>query len=267
MQELRLTGFDSVIKGGSTKPILINAINEDNVEKAYVMKTYSSEYEKQNFSLAKEIFITHLAGEFDLPVPVCGVIKIDNNDLKKFYTEEEINKLDKGYKFCTEYHPGYVIMNSIVSQKHLNDYEIENLFAFDNLIMNTDRGGFRNKPNLLLKDNEMLLIDHEQTLAFINGFAQNEVNYHNTFINYYYKNHIFWATLKRIKGQKKAHLFDEFTEVLRMLNIEKLKSVFDKLDFYGIGYGEKNIIFAYLYWAKNNSDFINKALLNRLNGK
>ena len=97
---------------------MINAINEDNVEKAYVMKTYSSEYEKQNYSLAKEIFITHLASEFDLPVPLCGIIKIDNNDLKEFYSEEEINKLDKGYKFCTEYHSGYIIMNSIVSQKH-----------------------------------------------------------------------------------------------------------------------------------------------------
>ncbi|WP_130735472.1 HipA family kinase [Flavobacterium sp. J27] len=264
MQELKINNFETVIKGGSSKPILINAFNHEGIEKAYVMKTYKSKFVKENFSIAKEILVTELAKEFDLPVPEYGIIKIDNKDLKGLYNDEEIKLLDKGYKFCTEYHEGYVIMSSLASSKFLKQFEVENLFAFDNLIMNVDRGGFRNKPNLLLNDDEIMLIDHEQTLAFINSFDNNNINFFNTFNNFYYKNHIFWANLKSIRNDKKEHLFEEFIEILRMFNIEKLNLIFEKMDFYGIEYGEKNIIFAYLYWAKQNCSHINKVLIDRL---
>ena len=264
MQELKINNFESIIKGGSSKPILISAFNEAGLEKTYVMKTYKSKFVSENFSIAKEILVTELAKEFDLPVPEYGVIKIDNKDLKGLYTDEEIKLLDKGHKFCTEYHEGYVIMSSLASSKFLKDFEIENLFAFDNLIMNVDRGGFRNKPNLLLKDEEMMLIDHEQTFAFINSFESKDINYFNTFNNFYYQNHIFWATLKSMKNGKKEDIFVEFIEILRMLNIEKLNLIFDQLDKYDIEYGEKNIIFAYLYWAKQNYSYINKVLIDRI---
>lgn len=264
MQELKLSNFEGIIRGGSSKPILINAFNNDGVEKAYVMKTYKSKFVSENFSIAKEILVTELAKEFDLPVPEYGLIKIDNTNLKEFYTKEEIDQLDKGYKFCTEYHEGYVIMSSLASSKFLKDYEIENLFAFDNLIMNVDRGGFRNKPNLLLKDDEMMLIDHEQTLAFMNSFENKDINNFTTFNNFYYNNHIFWSALKKMRNDKKEHIFEEFIEILRMLNIEKLNVIFDQMDLFGIEYGEKNIIFAYLYWAKQNYSHINKVLIDRL---
>jgi len=264
MQELKLNNFESIIKGGSSKPILINAFNKDGIEKPYVMKTYKSKFVSENFSIAKEILVTELAKEFDLPVPEYGLIKIDNKDLKGLYTDEEIKSLDKGYKFCTEYHEGYVIMSSLASSKFLKDYEIENLFAFDNLIMNVDRGGFRNKPNLLLKDEEMLLIDHEQTLAFINSFENKDINFFSTFNNFYCNNHVFWSTLKNMRNDKKEQLFGEFIEILRTLNPEKLNVIFEKMNHYGIEYGEKNIIFAYLYWAKQNYSHINKVLIDRL---
>ena len=104
MHELKLSNFESIIKGGSSKPILINAFNNQGIEKSYVMKTYKSKFVSENFSIAKEILVTELAREFDLPVPEYGLIKIDNKDLKGIYADEEIKLLDKGYKFCTEYH-------------------------------------------------------------------------------------------------------------------------------------------------------------------
>jgi len=265
MQELRLNNFVDIIKGGSSKPVLINAFDENGIEKTYVMKTYKKKFVKENFSVAKEIIITFLAKEFDLPIPEYGVIKIDNKELITFYSDAEIKLLDNDYKFCTEYHEGYVIMSSLASNKLLKEYEIENLFAFDNLIMNVDRGGFRNKPNLLLNDDDMMLIDHEQTLAFINSFENiKDVNHFNTFNNFYYQNHIFWNTLKNINNTRKVHLFEEFIEILRLLNIDKLNLIFDKMDYFGIVYGDKSLIFAYLYWAKQNYSYINKVLIDRL---
>ncbi len=265
MQILKLSSYEDIIIGGSSKPILITAFGEDGIEKPYVMKTYKKKFVDENFSVAKEIVIAELAREFDLSVPDYGIIKIDNDDLQHFYTMEEINLLDDGYKFCTEYHEGYVIMSNLASSKFLKDYETENLFAFDNLIMNVDRGGFRNKPNLLLQDDEMLLIDHEQTLPFINSFPTNSpFNFYTVFKNFYYQNHIFWSNLKKRQNSKKEMLFEEFMENLRNLNIEKYKILFAKMQFHDIECGEISNIFAYLYWSKANCNYIKKVLIDRL---
>lgn len=198
MQVLKLNNYEGIIKGGSSKPILITAFNEAGIEKPYVMKTYKKKFVSENYSVAKEILILELAKEFDLPVPDYGIVKIDNEDLMEFYSKENVALLDEGYKFCTEYQEGFVIMSTIASPSFLKGYEIENLFAFDNLILNVDRGGFRNKPNLLLRDEEMLLIDHEQTFPFINSFEKADLNYYSVFNNYYCNNHIFWAVLKKL---------------------------------------------------------------------
>lgn len=266
MHELIIVNYESVLVGGSSKPILINALNNEGIEKPYVMKTYKTKFIEENFSIAKEIIVTYLAKEFDLPVPEMGLISIENKDLKKFYNEDEIKSIDNGYKFCTEYQEGYVIMSTtLASKKLVNEYDIGNLFAFDNLIMNVDRGGFRNKPNLLLKDENFLLIDHEQTFPFFNSFDKKiDQNYFSIFNNFYYQNHIFWSLLKTFSTTKKQDLFNEFSEILKNLNIDKLKLIFSEMEKYGVKFGDKEIIFAYLFWAKQNYNKINNILISRL---
>ena len=59
-------------------------------------------------------------------------------------------------------------------------------------------------------------------------------------------------------------LFEEFMEILRTLNVEKYRALFDEMDKYDIAYGEINTIFAYLYWSKDNCNYIKKVLLDRL---
>ncbi|RRJ89413.1 hypothetical protein EG240_11740 [Paenimyroides tangerinum] len=266
MQELNLLGYHSVLSGGSSKPILINALNEIGEDKTFVMKTYRSNFIEENFSIAKEILVTILAREFDLPIPEYGLIKIDNTNLREFYSNDEVNLIDTGYKFCTEFHEGYVIMNTALAiKKILKDYEIETLFAFDNLIMNVDRGGFRNKPNLLIRDEDFLLIDHEQTLPFYNSFEKKkDFNFFTIFNNFYYQNHIFWSTLKSFDHKKKQNLFDEFIELLRTLNINNIKLIFSQMEKFGILFGDKDAIFAYINWAKVNYSYISKVLKNRI---
>ena len=132
------------------------------------------------------------------------------------------------------------------------------MFAFDNIIINTDRGGFRNKPNLLINDSNILLIDHELTMPFINNSSEYP-NYFNYLRDYPFEKHILTRHLKGLK--EKNNLFDEFFELLKTININKFNIIFDKLDIYGIKYGERNKLFAYLNWIKNNSKFINNHLI------
>lgn len=263
MDILRLTNIKSRLKNGSTLPLLINALNVNNKEVSYVMKTYKSNHNKTNFTIAKEIIVSELAKKFDLNVPLYGLVKIEKNLLNEHYPEEFINDLDNGYKFCTEFVDGSVTAIHDVNKKYLDNYEYSKLFAFDQLIMNGDRGRFNNKSNLLFTDAKMILIDHELTFPFY-GQLKNEANYFNIFQIFYCKNHIFWNNLNNLSTQDKKYIFDEFIEILRNLNFEFLNFVFEDLDKYNIPYGDKDVILSYLYWVKTNYGKIHKILNQKI---
>ena len=93
-----------------------------------------------------------------------------------------------------------------------------NVYAFDNLLRNLDRGGFRKKPNLLVRDDSFLLIDHEQIFPFaddpdyyndapIQGFRQGKWVYP-------YEVHLFYPYLSNLPGERKTKIFSTFVERL-----------------------------------------------------
>lgn len=251
MQILKLVNIDGFIDGGSSKPLLITAVNELGKVNQYVMKLFKKSYVDQNFSVAKEILISELAKEFNLNVPNYALIDIDHNLLIDYFDKDELEKLDLGYKFCSEFNGQYVIFNPLVSLQFIKYYDIANLFAFDNVIINSDRGGFRNKPNLLVNDDEILLIDHEQTLPFINNSYSNP-NYFTYLQNYPYQRHLVITHLKSLR--LKNGIFDEFLEMLKQLNIEKFIIIFDKLEVLNIKFGERDDFLLFLDWLKNKRD-------------
>jgi hypothetical protein len=248
MQILKLVNIDGFIDGGSSKPLLITAIDEDGNVNQYVMKLFKKNYVDQNFSVAKEILISELAKEFNLSVPNYAVINIDHSLLVEYFEKDELEKLDEGYKFCSEFNGQYVIFNPLVSLQYIKTYDIANLFAFDNVIINSDRGGFRNKPNLLVNDDEILLIDHEQTLPFINN-SYSDPNYFTYLQNYPYQRHIVITHLKSMR--LKNGIFDEFLEMLKHLNINRFIYIFDELSSLGINFGDRDDFLLFLEWIKN----------------
>lgn len=264
MQILKITNIRGILKGGSTKPLLITAINDSNEEVPYVMKSYKEKNVEINFTIAKEILISELAKKFDLPVPAYGLVKVSNFQLSKFYTAEEINNIDNGYKFCTLYKEGALVANNELNKKYLDAYDYSKLFAFDNLIMNSDRGGFTNKPNLLYTDNKMILIDHELSLPFYNSNNESEINFYNSFNVFFSKKHIFWISLNNLPKKDKEYIFEEFIEILRTMNFDFLNFIFEEFDKYNIAYGNKDVIFSYLYWAKNNFLHIQRTLNQKI---
>jgi len=263
IKELRIVGVKEILKGGSTSPLLINAIDSDGNVDPYVLKCYKSDYIDQNFTVAKEIFSTIIAQEFDLPVPDWGIIEFDNSELEGFYSKDGIANLHSGYKFCCEYFEGYQLYNDFVSNSFLKEYHMENVFAFDNIILNVDRGGYRNKPNLLIGNSDFLLIDHELTFPFLNKWSvNNDIDFKSHFVSYDHTKHIFYERLRKVA--KKESVFDEFYEGLRSLNLGKLQAIIDCFESFNIECGEKKAIFDYLTWVKDNRDFVCKKLKERL---
>lgn len=263
IEELKFVGIRERLKGGSTNPIVILAEDESKNINPYVLKLYKDDYVTSYFTIAKEVIISELAGQFNLPVPKYGLINLNLKLLAKEYNDNYLNKISIGYKFCSYYHEGTLLYNSSLNNRFLKNYDIENVFAFDNLVLNIDRGGFRNKPNLLITDDNFLLIDHEQTLQFydIKSIGK-ELDYKSKFNSYYYNNHIFINSLKKIKS--KSFLFDEFHENLKTLNLNFLDDLYKDLDKFNINCGEKSTIFAYLNWCKKNRDYIHKLLKYRV---
>lgn len=259
--------FVSIIKvltsGASTKPLVIVARDETGAYGQYVVKLYKSEYVENNFSVAKEILISELSMEFNLSLPNYAIINFDHNLLKGYYQEEYIKKLHVGYKFCTEYTEGWAIYNPIIKSHYLKPYDVENVFAFDNLVINLDRGGTRRKPNLLINNQDFLLIDHEQTFPFYDIHVNaSKVKASFVFKNYLFDLHIFYDRLRT--ERKKDFMFDEFIENVRMMDLSFLDVLFKDFNKYEIRNGEKSIIFAYLNWFKNNPTYLKEKLLERV---
>lgn len=131
--------------------------------------------------------------------------------------------------------------------------------------MNLDRGGYRNKPNLLVDDDGFILIDHELTFNFIdseNDLSFNkiiEVFHSNSWLSFYQK-HVFFSSLKNYRGVKK-NLFDTFDESLRTININSILELIDELERFKVQMGNIHLLVDYLKYLKQNSNQFRNILL------
>lgn len=262
IKELKLVGIRGEQKGGSTRPLIIDAEDENGVIASYVLKIYNKRSINQNFAVAKEIMITELAKKFNLPVSDYGVINFDHHYLSPFFDGNYIDSLDTGYKFCSKLIEGVVIFNPAIKNNFLEDYDLENVFAFDNLILNVDRGGYHNKPNLLIKDENFVLIDHELTLPFYSNLQQSAINYWNTFMTFDCSKHIFFKYLKKKKN--KDFIFDEFQLYLNNFNLTIFDDLFENFNKFNIEYSSKKDCVDYFEWAKANNGRIIKLLRDKI---
>jgi len=262
--------FDGYMQsGGSTKPWRVVAIDtqlEDLKEVAYVVKTYTAKNITQGHSIAKEFICNALAGQFDLAVPTAYFIDLHDTDFISTLeqdTREVLSGKYNGVTFASELLDATIINEQLKGPFTITD--CATLFAFDCLILNTDRGGWRNKPNLLVDDEGFILIDHELAFHIIDtpdSLPYYKVIEHlnnSSWINLYSK-HIFYARLKTYRGSKK-HLFDTFEQSLLTLDINYINRVISNLTANQIDIGSSAFLIEYLSGLKENTHrFINTLL-------
>lgn len=143
-----------------------------------------------------------------------------------------------------------------LSAVFLKDYDLGSIFAFDNLAQNLDRGGLRDKPNLLINDNEFLLIDHEQTFPFADDADADDsvvwsfepTAWSATY--WAYQSHLLLPSLKKLRKGDKLSAFDTFQENLRHLDVTVLSRAAKELQRNGISTGNINRITTYLAQTK-----------------
>lgn len=104
--------------------------------------------------IAKEFICNSLASQFDFDVPEACLINLHDEEFKSTLEKEPLKNLSTKYKGLTfsSRLTDASLINEQLKGPSYNIHDYASLFAFDCLVFNTDRGGYRNKPNLLVDD-------------------------------------------------------------------------------------------------------------------
>lgn len=256
MKILEATSYLGPIRsGGSTKPWLAQ-VDDKGILESYVVKLFTKKQTLQLHPIAKEVFGNVLAQEFDLIVPECALINFGDTFINDLPEREalRLREIANGLKFGSEEIPNASIIDVRQQRALLRSYNIGTIFAFDNLVWNLDRGGARNKPNLLIDDDTLILIDHEQIFPFANDTLAPDAyvmpSFERSAWYYPYDKHLFYPLLKRMPAAEKASVFETFQYFLENLSLNSLDEAASELIQQGIEIGNYPVIRKHLLPTK-----------------
>lgn len=245
-----ITFLELLEKGGRNKPWLIRALINDTYEE-YVIKLFSQEAELEHSYTAAEVFGSILAGEFDLSTPEVALFDLNQENIFSFPPDQQAEIEEKGFgvKFGGKYYQGSLAYSKKLHKDQIKKrVAIDTFFAFDQLINNVDRQ--HNKPNVLYRDDGIMLIDHE--LGFRNMIAaQNNIKNANPG-NPQIQGHICYELLSRANNNTKKSYFETFEELLRTLDTNILDPYHEQLQNLDVHSGNFADIKSFLEFAKAN---------------
>jgi len=156
------------LAGGRTLPLLAAAMDNDGREYQVVLKLRHPEARDGHFgptSLACELVCAMLARAVGLPVPEYAIVRIPP-ELPQAIPDESIRRLlsrNVGENFGSAYREGYALWDPDYRPRSTEVLEaLEEVLTFDATVINGDRK--REKPNLLWRGDNLLMIDHSLAL-------------------------------------------------------------------------------------------------------
>jgi hypothetical protein len=241
--------FEKVVTGGRNKPWLLT-VETDIGPALYVTKFFARQDIEQQNALGREVYAGGLAREFGLNIPDFALITIDEafRETLPKKLRDQLNRKHTQFGFGSEFIPGEHTYTPALLAKELAAYDIASIFAFDVLILNTDR---RNKkPNILLDNDRYYLIDHEHTFAL-----PQDVEPRQRVSNYYFKNHIFYDVLHRKVRYGRNPEFGTFRELFYRSNLDVLDDYTDELESKGYDMDDSLVIKRYLQELKRDISY------------
>jgi len=238
---------------GHNRPLKVIAYTPQGA-KHFVVKPYTTSQVDAGHCVTNEIICNILGREFDFKVPDCALIDIPEDLVYQKGTEIQqlFNSADFRLKFATVELQGVFTASHLEIKKQCaSRIDIDTLYAFDNMILNSDRGF--PKPNLLIDSEDAYIIDHE--LTFDENAIRNFDFIEGRLEQRYSKNHLFHSTL--CKTRNKLNIFDDFSFYLQSLNPDILNPYFQQLKDEGFNdYSE--LILGWLSQIKQkNTIFVN----------
>ena len=242
LPEYKAIQFQQILeKGGHSKPWIV-LVELAGMVKPYVVKLYKTADIEARNKMTAEVLGNVLAAEFNLKAPSAAIIDFPPAFCAELneQCEDILLQIDGRPKFGSEYLEGSFLYNPKLSRSLVKKIiEPANLYAYDYFIGNGDRT--LNKPNLLIRNNESYLIDHEMALDF-NPYSDDLWTY---IYRDRFKYHVFNQFLRKYRD--KENLFDEFIINLHDLNLRKFDSYFSQLEYLGFATQQELIID---YWRR-----------------
>jgi hypothetical protein len=222
--QLSANSFVRCLESGKTRPCLFFCGSDaEDINGAYVVKLKSS-VEGKETGLAFELIASELAHLLGLPTPEPAIIEITPAlgaimDDSEFVLRIGANAgLNFGSKFMAGGFMKWAVGMGIPT--NLVQLAIE-IFAFDAMIQNPDRRA--EKPNVLWKDEELYMIDHEMSFSFVYDIFPSPTPWKIAGLNFL-KNHLFYHGL-----QQKTVNLDRFAGVLEALSDDNLGAVLSNI--------------------------------------
>lgn len=257
--------------GGSTRPWQMVLADGDGNERNYVVKIFRKKTLEDQHAIAKEVIGNTLARQFGLGVPDAALVYFHSTfgtDHLEVPQQEQLARSESEYHFACSLEEGYSLASEVLTKQYLKDYEMGTLFAFDYMVYNLDRGGQRQKPNLLLNDESFLLIDHEQIFPFADNIAQFFLNLMDKLKrgegDYPCQHHLHFQLLKSYQKSVKEHLFDEFIEYLSFFSPDEIIANEKQLRKLNLSTGHFDRIVAYLRWLSKNPAVFKRILIQSI---
>lgn len=228
------------MSGGASYPCLMGVEDEKgNPKNSFVVKLFRKTYDSSSNATLKEFVGILLGKMFGLKAPDAALIYVDTRLIANLIEQHGYEDIEEGYYFGTTYLHNNAIFIPNMHESEADRYVLELLFAFDMLVHNVDRRIA--KPNLLIYQREIYIIDHERIFTQLDkpfldialgaGFPENK--------------HLA-LDLLRFWNKQTALTFDEFGEYLRNLQIEWISRLEDWLVEYEIVQSLSSLVAPYL---------------------
>ena len=156
-----------VLGSGTTQPNVVRGIcHQTQVKSDYVVKFIKAQRMSPEAS-ARELVAAFMAMELDFNIPAPAIVNVSTEFVETMLGEPNFKVASNslGYNFGNEYiKEGYqqLLRGQKVAAELVE--RLQDLFAFDVLIGNTDRR--TEKPNFLTNGKQELIFDHELAFSF-----------------------------------------------------------------------------------------------------
>jgi len=211
---LALNRLESLVRGGTTEPMLIRGICTTTQEKDDYVVKFKRSPRMSIESSCRELIAAFIAMEIDLNTVQPALISVNQDFINTVKGHDGYKAASEsiGFNFGTVYKCGYsVLIKNQILEDELMKYA-EEIFAFDLLISNPDRR--TEKPNLLCDGSNILIFDHEMAFSYTTSIFKNPTPWILDEYDYAtYKNHYFYHYLR-----KNGFSFEAFSNKLKLLD-------------------------------------------------
>jgi hypothetical protein len=163
--------FQTELDVGRTKPVILGGQFDDGTLAGEFVVKLRSEMVAQAGNSSFEAFGVLLAQHFDIATPEAVCVEIDprlaDSIPPKFAASADRIRRSAGPNFGTRYLTGYRTWPTNQTIPQSLQAQALDLFAFDALIQNPDRGAAR--PNLLTGNGRIIAIDHDSAFSFVHA--------------------------------------------------------------------------------------------------